>query len=133
MASWPYASADPACAYSCRTAGAWADPSGRASEWERLTTSSERALAPILAGYGQIVVRPTGSQAAGLGHRLRIFLIDPQQRIWNIYGLDFLDPQLLLADVRAVLLEREEARRLRFQPTVPRSRPPFGLDVAAHD
>jgi len=28
-----------------------------------------------------------------------------QQRIRNIYGLDFLDPELLLADVRTLLLE----------------------------
>jgi cytochrome oxidase Cu insertion factor (SCO1/SenC/PrrC family) len=87
------------------------DPSARASEWDRLTTASDRALAPILAGYGQIVSRPTGSQATGLTHRLRVYLIDPQQRIRNIYGLDFLDPQLLLADVRTLLLEEQAGRR----------------------
>jgi cytochrome oxidase Cu insertion factor (SCO1/SenC/PrrC family) len=86
------------------------DPSARASEWARLTTASERALAPILAGYGQIVSRPIGSRAAGLAHRLRVYLIDPQQRIRNIYGLDFLDPRLLLADVRTLLLEEQGAR-----------------------
>ncbi len=87
------------------------DPSARASEWDRLTTASDRALAPILAGYGQIVSRPTGSQATGLTHRLRVYLIDPQQRIRNIYGLDFLDPKLLLADVRTLLLEEQGGRR----------------------
>jgi cytochrome oxidase Cu insertion factor (SCO1/SenC/PrrC family) len=87
------------------------DPAARASEWDRLTTASDRALAPILAGYGQLVFRPAGGQAAGLTHRLRVYLIDPQQRIRNIYGLDFLDPQLLLADVRTLLLEEQGARR----------------------
>ena len=87
------------------------DPSTRASDWDRLTTASDRALAPILAGYGQVISRPTGSQAAGLTHRLRVYLIDPQQRIRNIYGLDFLDPELLLADVRTLLLEEQSARR----------------------
>lgn len=87
------------------------DPSARASEWDHLTTASERALAPVLAGYGQIVSRPTSSQAAGLTHRLRVYLIDPQQRIRNIYGLDFLDPRLLLADVRTLLLEDQGGRR----------------------
>jgi cytochrome oxidase Cu insertion factor (SCO1/SenC/PrrC family) len=81
------------------------DPAARVSEWDRLTTTSDRALAPILAGYGQLVTRPTSSQAGGLTHRLRVYLIDPQQRIRNIYGLDFLDPELLLADVRTLLLE----------------------------
>jgi cytochrome oxidase Cu insertion factor (SCO1/SenC/PrrC family) len=86
------------------------DPAVRVSEWDRLTTTSDRALAPILAGYGQLVTRPTGSQAGGLTHRLRVYLIDPQQRIRNIYGLDFLDPELLLADVRTLLLEKQGPR-----------------------
>jgi cytochrome oxidase Cu insertion factor (SCO1/SenC/PrrC family) len=87
------------------------EPGMRASEWDRLTTASDRALAPILAGYGQLVARQTGSQAGGLTHRLRVYLIDPQQRIRNIYGLDFLDPELLLADVRTLLLEGTMTRR----------------------
>jgi cytochrome oxidase Cu insertion factor (SCO1/SenC/PrrC family) len=86
------------------------EPAMRASEWDRLTTTSDRALVPILAGYGQLVARPASSQAGGLTHRLRVYLIDPQQRIRNIYGLDFLDPELLLADVRTLLLE-EHGRR----------------------
>jgi cytochrome oxidase Cu insertion factor (SCO1/SenC/PrrC family) len=88
-----------------------AEPAARVSQWDRLTTSSDRALAPILAGYGQLVARPTGTQAGGLTHRLRVYLIDPQQRIRNIYGLDFLDPELLLADVRTLLLEETRTRR----------------------
>ena len=88
------------------------EPATRGSEWDRLTTSSDRALAPILAGYGQIVTRPASSQAGNaLTHRLRVYLIDPQQRIRNIYGLDFLDPELLLADVRTLLLEEGRTRR----------------------
>jgi cytochrome oxidase Cu insertion factor (SCO1/SenC/PrrC family) len=87
------------------------EPGARTSEWDRLTTTSDRALAPILAGYGQLVTRPASAQAGNsLTHRLRVYLIDPQQRIRNIYGLDFLDPDLLLADVRTLLLE-EQTRR----------------------
>src|SRR5262249_43250248 len=33
------------------------EPAARVSEWDRLTTTSDRALAPILAGYGQLVTR----------------------------------------------------------------------------
>jgi cytochrome oxidase Cu insertion factor (SCO1/SenC/PrrC family) len=87
------------------------DLAGQASEWDRLTTASDRALAPILAGYGQLVARPASNQSAGLTHRLRVYLIDPQRRIRNIYGLDFLDPDLLLADVRTLLLEEAVNRR----------------------
>jgi cytochrome oxidase Cu insertion factor (SCO1/SenC/PrrC family) len=86
------------------------------SPWEFLTTSSERELRPILAGYGQLVQRPAGPPGPGVTsasptHLLRVFLIDPQQRIRNIYGLDFLDPRLLLADIRTLLLEERQARR----------------------
>lgn len=86
------------------------------SPWEFLTTPSEKELAPILAGYGQLVQRPTGPaapgvQAASPTHLLRVYLIDRQQRIRNIYGLDFLDPRLLMADVQTLLLEERQARR----------------------
>lgn len=99
-----------------RYAGSRDSWAARASEWERLTTASERTLAPILAGYGQLVSRPSanpaaGNPAAGLTHRLRVYLIDQQQRIRNIYGLDFLDPRLLIADVRTLLQEDRQARR----------------------
>ena len=81
------------------------------SPWEFLTTASDRQLAPILAAYGQLVQRPPGPAAAAPTHLLRVYLIDRQQRIRNIYGLDFLDPRLLLADVRTLLLEDRQARR----------------------
>jgi cytochrome oxidase Cu insertion factor (SCO1/SenC/PrrC family) len=81
------------------------------SPWEFLTTASDRQLAPILAGYGQVVQRSTDPSAPGPSHLLRVYLIDRQLRIRNIYGLDFLDPRLLLADVRTLLLEDREARR----------------------
>jgi cytochrome oxidase Cu insertion factor (SCO1/SenC/PrrC family) len=81
------------------------------SPWEFLTTASDRQLAPILAGYGQLVRRPADGSVAGPTHLLRVYLIDRQLRIRNIYGLDFLDPRLLLADVRTLLLEDREVRR----------------------
>jgi cytochrome oxidase Cu insertion factor (SCO1/SenC/PrrC family) len=81
------------------------------SPWEFLTTASDRQLAPILADYGQLVRRPPGPAAAAPTHLLRVYLIDRQQRIRNIYGLDFLDPRLLLTDVRTLLLEDRAVRR----------------------
>jgi cytochrome oxidase Cu insertion factor (SCO1/SenC/PrrC family) len=86
------------------------------SPWEFLTTASDRELAPILAGYGQLVQRPSGPPVPGVTaasptHLLRVYLIDRQQRVRNIYGLDFLDPRLLMADVQTLLLEERQARR----------------------
>lgn len=77
--------------------------------WHLLTTASPKALAPILAGYGQVVERPQRSSAA-LSHLLRVYLIDRQGRVRNIYGVDFLDPRLLVADVRTLLMEERGAR-----------------------
>jgi cytochrome oxidase Cu insertion factor (SCO1/SenC/PrrC family) len=44
---------------------------------------------------------PTGP----LNHTLRVFLIDPAGYIRNIYSSDTLDPRLVLADVRTLMLE----------------------------
>jgi protein SCO1/2 len=86
-----------------------ADPGGK-SPWHFLTTSSRRALEPILAGYGQVVdVRPPGGHPdeATINHLLRVFLIDRRGRVRNIYGLGFLDPRLVIADIRTLLIEEE--------------------------
>lgn len=80
---------------------------GRAP-WRFLTAGSEAAIAPVLAGYGQVVDRRLGHEAGStIGHLLRVYLIDPELRVRNIYGVDHLDPRLLLADVRTLILEGE--------------------------
>jgi len=78
-----------------------------AAQWCFLTTRSQAELQPILDAYGQAVDRkrnpldPTGP----LNHTLRVFLIDPAGNIRNIYSSDTLDPRLVLADVRTLLME----------------------------
>jgi cytochrome oxidase Cu insertion factor (SCO1/SenC/PrrC family) len=78
-----------------------------AAQWHFLTTRSQGDLQPILEAYGQAVDRkknpldPTGP----LNHTLRVFLIDRDGNIRNIYSADTLDPRLVLADVRTLLLE----------------------------
>jgi protein SCO1/2 len=83
-----------------------------AAQWHFLTTRSQTELQPILDAYGQAVDRkrnpldPTGP----LNHTLRVFLIDPGGNIRNIYSSDTLDPRLVLADVRTLLMESDFAR-----------------------
>jgi cytochrome oxidase Cu insertion factor (SCO1/SenC/PrrC family) len=78
-----------------------------AAEWRFLTTRSRMELQPILEAYGQAVDRkmnpfdPTGP----LNHTLRVFLIDRDGNIRNIYSSGALDPRLVLADVRTLLRE----------------------------
>jgi cytochrome oxidase Cu insertion factor (SCO1/SenC/PrrC family) len=79
-----------------------------AAEWRFLTTAASAKLKPILDAYGQAVDRkrnlldPTGP----LNHTLRVFLIDPQGRIRNIYSSGTLDLRLLQADVRTLMMEQ---------------------------
>jgi cytochrome oxidase Cu insertion factor (SCO1/SenC/PrrC family) len=81
-----------------------------ASEWRFLTTASQEKLKPILEAYGQAVDRkqnpkdPTGP----LNHTLRVFLIDEEGNIRNIYSSGTLDLRLVLADVKTLLLEKSQ-------------------------
>jgi cytochrome oxidase Cu insertion factor (SCO1/SenC/PrrC family) len=79
-------------------------------EWRFVTAKSRAELEPILDAYGQAVdKRPNTADPQGpLYHTLRVFLIDRAGRIRNIYSSGTLDPRLILADVKTLLLE--EAR-----------------------
>jgi cytochrome oxidase Cu insertion factor (SCO1/SenC/PrrC family) len=79
-------------------------------EWRFATAKSRAELESILAAYGQAVdKRPDPNDPQGpLYHTLRVFLIDREGRIRNIYSSGTLDPRLVVADVKTLLLE--EAR-----------------------
>ncbi len=84
---------------------------GAAAEWLFLSTASQSALQPILDDYGQVVdAKPAEGGGAGqFYHPVRVFLIDRQGQIRNIYSFAMLDPRLIMADVRTLLME-EKAR-----------------------
>lgn len=85
-----------------------AETGKRAAEWRFITTASQEKLKPILAAYGQAVDRkknpndPTGP----LNHTLRVFLLDRDGNIRNIYSSGTLDVRLVLADIKTLLAER---------------------------
>jgi cytochrome oxidase Cu insertion factor (SCO1/SenC/PrrC family) len=76
-------------------------------EWRFATAKSRAELQPILAAYGQAVdERKNAADPQGpLYHILRVFLIDREGHIRNIYSSGTLDPRLVLADVKTLLLE----------------------------
>ena len=81
---------------------------GSGCEWRFVTTKSRSELEPILAAYDQAVDRrqnPADPQGP-LYHVLRVFLIDREGRIRNIYSSGTLDPRLVVADVKTLLLEQ---------------------------
>jgi cytochrome c peroxidase len=92
-------------------------------DWQFLTTASEAQLRPILAAYGQSVqkeIDADGNELGTLAHLLRVFLIDPDRQIRNIYGVSFLHADTLLGDVETLLLERR-ARVAGAEVTAERS------------
>jgi cytochrome oxidase Cu insertion factor (SCO1/SenC/PrrC family) len=77
-------------------------------EWHFVTAKSRAELDSILAGYDQAVDQradPKDPQGP-LYHILRVFLIDRDGRIRNIYSSGTLDPRLVLSDVKTLLLEQ---------------------------
>lgn len=82
--------------------------------WHRLTTTSPQALQPLLDGYGQYVAPGLDASGRSTGtytHLLKVFLIDPQQRVRNIYSVDFLHPQVVLNDIKTVLMAPGRAQK----------------------
>ena len=86
-------------------------PDGESAQWRFLTTSGMDVLRPILEAYDQPIGRKTDRDdpLGPLTHQLRVFLIDRQKEIRNIYSVGFLDPRLVMTDVRTILTE-EPAR-----------------------
>jgi protein SCO1 len=79
-------------------------------EWQFVTAKSHAALESILRSYGQAVDQrsnPNDPQGP-LYHILRVFLIDRAGRVRNIYSSATLDPRLVLADVKSLLLEEKK-------------------------
>jgi cytochrome c peroxidase len=79
-------------------------------DWRFLTTESEAALAPLLDAYRQTRVAETdasGEETGQFAHLLRVFLIDGERRIRQVYSTSLLDADALVADVKTLLLEAE--------------------------
>jgi cytochrome oxidase Cu insertion factor (SCO1/SenC/PrrC family) len=82
-------------------ASAWRDEDRSGLEWAFLTTTSAEALRPILKAYGQPVApkRNANDPSGPISHLMRVFLIDRDEGIRNIYSADFLDARLIMNDV----------------------------------
>jgi cytochrome c peroxidase len=78
------------------------------ADWQFLTTASDAQLQPILDGYGQWRQREydeNGDYSGSMSHILRVYLIDRQRRIRNIYSTGFLDADTVVNDLRTLDLE----------------------------
>jgi protein SCO1 len=77
--------------------------------WRFLTTASVPRLLPLLAGFGQDVSVETdarGRPTRTLNHLLKIFLVDADLQVREIYSVATLAPQAIVNDLRTLALER---------------------------
>ena len=74
--------------------------------WRFMTAPSTRVLEGVLESYGQDrapVYDPRGRFAGRYSHVLKVFLLDRDGYIRNIYSAGFLVPDLVVNDIKTVL------------------------------
>jgi protein SCO1/2 len=87
------------------------EASARTVPWHFLTTYSGFFLKPLLRGMGEEVSARPGEGGAVLNHMLKVFLIDKEGWVREIYSTQTLDPVLVLGDIRTLLLEEAALSR----------------------
>lgn len=87
------------------------------SLWHLLTAPSEQALRTALEGYGQDRVKVYDENGRFTGryrHVLKVFLVDQEGQVRNIYSTGSLVPQAMVNDIKTVLAastaDRPEAK-----------------------
>ena len=79
-------------------------------EWDFLTARSMRQLQPMLEDFGQDVrveVDAAGRPVRSMDHMLKLFLIDSGGTVREIYALDYLQPEVMLNDIRTLWMEAQ--------------------------
>ena len=77
-------------------------------DWQFLTTQSEQQLQPILDHYQQSIQKiydKQGNFTGTFSHILRVYLIDKDKQLRNIYSVSFLHADTLINDVKTLLNE----------------------------
>ena len=96
-----------------KTYAANAKSSDRSVEWHFLTTGSLRELMPLLDGFGQdlrVASGPSSTRAEPVfTHTLKVFLIDRQGQVREIYTTAFLMPEMIVNDIKTLLMEDKSA------------------------
>ena len=75
-------------------------------DWQFITAKNADVLDPILDGYQQRIIKEydeEGNYIGSISHILRVFLIDKDKNIRNIYSVSFLHADLIINDVKTLL------------------------------
>jgi cytochrome c peroxidase len=81
-----------------------------AKNWRFLTTPSDSELDKLLKNYNQFVIQDidlNGKPVGSLSHLLRVYLIDEQQNLREVYSVSFLHPDILVQDMLTILAVEE--------------------------
>ncbi|MEO8007227.1 MAG: SCO family protein [Betaproteobacteria bacterium] len=87
--------------------------------WHFLTTYSTRFLKPILDDFGQdveIELDAKGAPTRARAHLLKVFLLDQNGRVREIYSTAFLHPDVILNDMRTLALESSVQALVKSPP-----------------
>jgi len=77
-------------------------------DWRFLTARNVPDLLPVLDDFGQDVsveMDANGHASRTLHHMLKMFLIDAHGEVREIYTLSFLQPQVMLNDIKTLAME----------------------------
>jgi len=78
-------------------------------KWHFRTAGSDREIRPVLDDFGQdalrLVAAEDGRSLGVIRHIAKVFLVDSDHAIRNIYSTGFLDRDILLRDIETLLLE----------------------------
>src|SRR5881409_30294 len=105
------------------------------ASWRFLTTRGEDDLRPLLEDFGQPVAKlrfADGRWSGLFRHVLKVFLLDRENRVRNVYSVGFIGPELVLNDVRTLLREADAspppgAGYLASPTTAASAPPPAGV------
>ena len=82
-------------------------------EWQFLTARSVGELLPLLDGFGQDVrveLDADGKPTRTINHMLKMFLVDRDGMIREIYSLAYLQQPVMLNDIRTLALEEGDMK-----------------------
>lgn len=80
----------------------------QADRWRFLTTPDDKTLDQVLKDYNQFIIQDIDSEGNILGsisHLLRVYLIDEQQNLREVYSVSFLHADILVQDMLTVMAD----------------------------
>jgi cytochrome c peroxidase len=89
--------------------------------WHFLTTRSLDDLHPILDGLGQEIEVERGERERptwAIHHMLKLFLLDKDGRVREIYSTAFLHPEVMFNDIKTLAMEEDAAGRTPLAATL---------------